>query len=216
MIKLNKVSKSFAEKKVLDKLDLSFHKNEVVCILGASGCGKSTLMKLASGLMKADSGKVKKLYEQKYSYVFQENRLLPWSSSLDNIRYLGVEEKRALEYLSLVGLIEEAEKFPHELSGGMQRRLAIARALAFGGDCFFLDEPLQGLDINTNKDMVKLINKELDGRTAIIITHSAEDAFSFADRIIVAKGIPFTVTYDCKVKDFRSAAEITSLIENNL
>lgn len=214
MIALETVSKSFGEKTVLQSQTLHFQKGESVCILGASGCGKSTLLKVASGLLPPDNGKVKNLSHFRSSYLFQEDRLLPWANCIDNITYTGASKETARAYLSLVKLAAEEHKLPGELSGGMRRRLAIARALAFGGDCFFFDEPLQGLDINTNQDMVALIKKELHGKTALIITHSADDAFAFADRIIIAKGIPFTALRDCKADTFHSGDDIAEFIQN--
>jgi ABC-type multidrug transport system ATPase subunit len=97
---------------------------------------------------------------RKPSFLFQDDRLLPWSSALENLTALGIPPERAKEYLAKVGLAGEEEKLPEELSGGMKRRLAIARCFAHGGDVFYLDEPLQGLDIKTAGDVLAFMAGE--------------------------------------------------------
>jgi len=214
MIILDGVSKRFEEKEVLKNLDLSFKEGETACILGASGCGKSTLMKIASGLMPPDSGRAAMAPSIRKSFIFQENRLLPWLDAPGNITYTGVPEERAVRYLELVGLGAEAGRLPAQLSGGMRRRLCIARALAFSGDCFFFDEPLQGLDKNTNDSMVSLIKGELGSKTALIITHSVYEAMAFASRIIIARGIPFEVLHDKPIDEISGVDELEKFIIN--
>lgn len=202
MLEFEKVNFAYGKKSVLK--DFSFTANEGVstAILGPSGYGKTTLLELASGFLKPESGKIKAFEHEKYSFVFQEDRLLPWFNAIENLTSVNIEKEKASEYLEKVGLSTAAEKYPEELSGGMCRRLAIARALAFGGDTFFFDEPLRGLDIRTSAEILELIRNEIAGKTALIITHSPAEAFALCERIIVAGGEPFEIKADRPKSDF--------------
>ncbi|HOD02522.1 MAG: Bicarbonate transport ATP-binding protein CmpD [Firmicutes bacterium ADurb.Bin300] len=184
MISLDKVSVSFAGKQILKNFSITFNDGEFVCLLGASGCGKTTILRLASGLSLPDSGEIMRDESLRQSFVFQENRLLPWYDALGNILAIANDRERAQYYLREIGLGEDMHKFPNELSGGMKRRLSIARALAFGGDVFFLDEPLRELDKKTALLVHDLLKKELKGKTVIMVTHIPEQASLLADRTI--------------------------------
>lgn len=184
MIEFDKVSKSFDGKQVLKNFSVTFNKGEFTCLLGASGCGKTTVLRLASGLTMPDSGEIKRDDTLKKSFIFQENRLLPWYDALGNILAVTDDREKAEYFLRQTGLYEDRNKFPNELSGGMKRRLATARALAFGGDVFFLDEPLRELDKKTAALINSLLKKELQGKTVIMVTHIPEHANLLADRIL--------------------------------
>ncbi len=184
MIEFVKVSKSFDGKYVLKDFSVTFSDGEFVCLLGASGCGKTTILRLASGLSLPDSGEIKRDETLRQSFIFQENRLLSWYDALGNILAVTNDREKAEHYLKETGLSEDAHKFPAELSGGMKRRLAIARALAFGGDIFFLDEPLRELDKKTASLIHALLKKELKGKTVIMVTHIPQEAELLADRVI--------------------------------
>ncbi len=184
MIEFDKVSVAFDGKKVINDLSVTFLDGEFVGLLGVSGCGKTTILRLASGLLLPDSGEVRRDLTLRQSFVFQENRLLPWYNSEKNITAVCNDKTRAAHYLNAVGLSADARKYPRELSGGMKRRLAIARALAYGGDVFFLDEPLRELDSKTAAVIIALLKKELKGKTVIMVTHIPEEANLLADRIV--------------------------------
>lgn len=177
-----------------------------VCIVGPSGCGKSTLLRMFSGLEKPTSGQV--CYRQKpinrpcaqIGMVFQEYSLLPWRTVADNVE-LGLEfagmpkgerAERAADYLGLVGLGDFAQAYPHELSGGMRQRAAIARALAVAPDVLLMDEPFGALDAH----MRILLQKELlriwerHRQTVIFVTHSVDEALYLADIILVMSKRP--------------------------
>ena len=183
MLKLIDIKKSFGEKTVLNGVSLTIDDGQTLCIMGASGGGKTTLMRIACGLILPDSGSVIFDYKKK-SCVFQENRLLPWYDALKNITCMGVSPDIAANYLQKVGLSGEEHTLPASLSGGMQRRLALARALAYGGDMFFLDEPFTGLDEGTKEDIISLLEQELSGKTALMVTHDAAAAQRLGDKII--------------------------------
>ncbi len=184
VIEFDRVSKSFDGKQVLKNFSVTFSKGEFVCLLGASGCGKTTVLRIASGLTLPDSGEVKRDDTLRQSFIFQENRLLPWYDALGNILAVTDDKERAEYFLRQTGLYEDKHKFPNELSGGMKRRLSIARALTFGGDVFFLDEPLRELDKKTATLINALLKKELKGKTVIMVTHIQEHANLLADRIL--------------------------------
>lgn len=204
MLKFDKVSFFYENEALFKDFCIEISENEVTGVLGHSGCGKTTLMELSSGMLKPFSGNITPFSASRPSFVFQEDRLLPQKTALENITFVGASPKRAREYLAKVGLEGCEGKLPEELSGGMSRRLSIARALAFGGDCFFIDEPLRGLDIKTSGEVLSLLKSEISGKTALIITHSLEEAFALCDRIIIARGAPFTVAADLKKSDFES------------
>jgi len=185
---------------VLNDLNLEFEEGEMVCILGPSGCGKSTLLRIIAGFDTASSGEVIIDNEKvdgassEHIFVFQQNGLLPWMSVWDNVE-LGLrnledeEEKneRIQEYIDLVELSSFEHHLPCQLSGGMQRRAELARALAVKPDILYLDEPFTGLDYLTHlKIREEVVNiHEYIGKTMIMVTHFIEDALVMADRIIV-------------------------------
>lgn len=175
MITVEGISKSFNGQEILKNVSFRIEKGECVALTGESGAGKTTLLRIIAGLEAADSGEVKFAEDVRKTFVFQENRLLENKSVLDNILTVAPDKDKALYYLKRLFLKEDADKKAGQLSGGMKRRLAIARALAYGGEIYFLDEPLRELDAETLKATARLIKEELTGKTALLITH---DSFS--------------------------------------
>lgn len=184
MIRLENIHKSFDGRVVLDGTDLYVAPGERVCLTGVSGCGKSTLLAIAAGALQPDEGKVMICEGIRMAYLYQEDRLLPWLTALENITVTGVSRDNALSMLERVGLADDANKKPGQLSGGMKRRLAIARALAYGGDVYYLDEPLQGLDDGTAGRVLEVMLDELTGKTAVIVSHSSAEIEALATRIV--------------------------------
>lgn len=191
------VSKRFGEKTVLDSLSLRAPEDRVICLFGPSGCGKTTILRLMAGLLAQDSGRVLHV-KTRCSFLFQEDRLLPWASALENLTAVGVPPQRAREALAQVGLAGEERALPASLSGGMRRRLAIARAAAYGGEYLFLDEPLRGLDEGTAQRALECLRGALRGRGGLLITHSPEEARLLADEIVVLEGPPVKIIKICK------------------
>lgn len=202
MLEFNSVSFAYGEKTILKDFSFSAKEGVSTAVLGPSGFGKTTILNLACGFIKPQSGSITAFTSKRPSLVFQEDRLLPWLTALENLTAVNIEKDRAAEYLEKVGLADCAYKYPDELSGGMKRRLAIARALAFGGDVFFFDEPLRGLDIKTSAGILELIRKETAGKTVFIITHSPAEAFLLCDRVVVTGGVPLEIKADRPVSDF--------------
>ena len=132
----------------------------------------------------------------KKSFVFQENRLLPHLSVLQNILCVTDDKDKALHYLEKTLLIDDKSKKCSHLSGGMKRRLAIAKALTFGGDFYYLDEPLRELDEETNEKIMLLLREEIKGKTSVLITHDISQARFLADRHIFFDGPPMQIEKD--------------------
>ena len=150
MLKLNNICKSFGDKIILNDFSYNFKESGIVVVKGPSGCGKTTLLRLIAGLEKKDSGEI--IANGVISLLFQEDRLLPWLSAIENITCVmagksAKKKKEAKKLLELVGLKGEENERIENLSGGMKRRVAFARALALSPDVLLLDEPFNGLDI---------------------------------------------------------------------
>ncbi len=185
MLTLDKVSKSY-EKNVLNEISLSFPDKGLVLIRGESGCGKTTLLRLIAGLEIPDSGTVFFSKDKKISFVFQEARLVPHLNLLENVML--VKEKgskeEALEALASVGLKQDYKKYPHQLSGGMRLRGAIARSLYYGGDIYLWDEPTKELDPENRDKIIALANKLSQNALVLAVTHDL--AFTGGEEIILS------------------------------
>ncbi|MDF1495008.1 ABC transporter ATP-binding protein [Caproiciproducens sp. CPB-2] len=197
-MKIHNLTKNYNGKMVLDQFSLQLPSTGTVCLFGPSGCGKTTLLNCIAGLEPFDSGEIEGAGTGKISYLFQENRLLPWISAKDNITAVlrgkaRQNEEQAEKWLGLVGLEEAGNKRPAELSGGMRRRVALARALAYGGDLYLMDEPFQGLDAERRDEMIALLQKETAGTLKIIVTHDFEEAEKLADVIYILEGPPVRI-----------------------
>ena len=176
---LREVCKSFGARRVLDRLSWSFPGGQISCVQGPSGCGKTTLLRLIAGLEAPDSGEIRGADGKKISAVFQENRLLENLTAEKNILLTarpGFTRTDARKLLNELGLSDTAQRRTCELSGGMQRRVAVARALAADYELLLLDEPLTGLDDDARLRVLRRIQADLNGRTAIWITHDPDAA----------------------------------------
>ena len=176
---LHEVCKSFGENRVLDRLNWRFPGGQISCVQGPSGCGKTTLLRLIAGLEAPDSGEIRGAEGKKISAVFQENRLLENLTAEKNILLTarpGFARADARALLDELGLPDAAQRRVRELSGGMQRRVAVARSLAADYELLLLDEPLTGLDGELRLRVLWRIQADLNGRTAIWITHDPATA----------------------------------------
>lgn len=211
MIKLDHVSMVFERNgdpfSALERIDVEIPAGEFVSIIGPSGCGKTTLLKIVSGLLTPSSGEVRVKGEpisgpgNDRALVFQNFVLLPWATVLDNAAFgleargLGKTERRerARSQLAKVGLLGFENHYPRELSGGMQQRVGIARALAVNPDILLMDEPFGALDALTRRlmqsDLLDLW-QESEPRTAIFVTHAMDEAVFLSDRIVLMNTRP--------------------------
>ncbi len=208
-IEADDISFSYAsESPALRGLSLRVRRGEFVCILGHSGCGKSTLLSLLMGLLEPASGSIKidgkpmRGPATDRAIVFQDYSLFPWMTARQNVAFgikhsRGLAKKAALEladgYLAQVGLYESREKYPHQLSGGMRQRAAIARALAMDSAIWLFDEPFSALDPQMRGSLqalvMKLAKKEGNRRTVLFVTHNVDEAVLLGERILfMARG----------------------------
>ena len=212
MAEFKKTGFSYGEKAILEDFSFFINEGETTAVLGPSGFGKTTLLNLFAGFLKPQKGEIIP-FSEKPVLIFQEDRLLPWYNVLENLTAVNIEKEKAIVYLEKVGLSDSLDKYPEELSGGMRRRLSIARALAFGGNYFLFDEPLRGLDIKTSAEILELIKAETAGKTALIITHSPKEAFSLCERIVVAGKNPLEILADKKRSDFPDEKALETFLE---
>src|SRR3954453_4992790 len=190
--------------------DTSLHiaEGEFVSVVGATGCGKATLLNVGAGLLEPSSGSVR-VFGQPLSgintragYMFQSEALMPWRSALDNVKvglqYRGVPDAQAREqaeaWLARVGLAGFGDRYPHQLSGGMRKRTALAQVLALDPDIILMDEPFSALDIQTRQLME---NEVLDlwaakRKAVLFITHDLDEAIAMSDRVVVLSAGPAT------------------------
>ena len=185
MLKLTNISHNFGALAVLENRDLTLHPGQRIAIMGPSGRGKTTLLRIALGLLKPAAGTVENTF-RKTTAVFQEPRLLPWRTALENVNLVLGDGKNTLEtaekYLELVNLSDAADKYPRELSGGMQQRVSVARALAANGDLLILDEPFKAMDEALREQVIALV-KETDA-AILLVTHEDSEAKTLGCEII--------------------------------
>lgn len=201
-IEIKYLNKEYGTLKVLNDFNIRFEEEKITSLLGPSGCGKTTLLNIISGLEKYDSGSISGLENKKFSYIFQEDRLLPWSSVEENIQFILKRDypqseiiKITDKYLKMVGLEQYRHYYPRQLSGGMKQRVVIARAFAYPSDILLMDEPFKGLDMELKMNLIKSFISlwEKDKRTVIFVTHDIDEAMMLADYIFILEGKPLAV-----------------------
>ena len=216
LLSLEDISVAYPTRKgpvqALERLDRVVQPSSFVSVLGPSGCGKSTLVKLVAGLLKPTTGRISfdgvasTGARDDVGVAFQQAALLPWKSALENVllplRLKGQSNAAAREQaerlLDLVGLKGSRDSFPHELSGGMQQRVSLARSLVRDPSVLVMDEPFSALDAMTRENMMMELQRVwLDKRPSVLfITHSIAEAVFLSDRVLVMSGRPGRVIMD--------------------
>ena len=194
-IELKNIQKSYlVDDRTLDVLkgiDLQIPEKSITVVLGRSGCGKTTLLRLVGGLEEADAGEICFDAAHKTAYVFQESRLMPWLHVWDNVVFglkkQHIDKSAVQNIIDTVGLKGFEKAYPHQLSGGMQQRTAIARALAYDPSFIMMDEPFAALDYFTRDQMQKelLRLQQSRGASILFVTHSIDEALLLGHKIVI-------------------------------
>jgi NitT/TauT family transport system ATP-binding protein len=213
-VSLEKVTCTFAARSgdghytAVRDVDLAIADGEFVSVVGPTGCGKSTLLNVAAGLLRPSSGSVKIHGEplqginRRAGYMFQTEALMPWRSALDNVtaglqfrgEEPGMARAKGEDWLERVGLAGFGDRYPHQLSGGMRKRVSLAQMLILDPQILLMDEPFSALDVQTRQ----LMENELlelwsaNRKSVIFITHDLEEAISLSDRVVVLSAGPAT------------------------
>ncbi|WP_432824608.1 ABC transporter ATP-binding protein [Dactylosporangium sp. CA-092794] len=235
LIQIDKVSKTYVRNKALTYAieDISFAvpAGEVVAIVGPSGSGKSTLLNMIAGLLRPTSGVVRysgapvAAVNTKVGYMTQHDTLLPWRTALANVRVaLEIQavprkdaDERARKALADVGLEAFAKHYPTQLSGGMRKRVQLARTVVYNPQTLLMDEPFGALDailrVNLQQDFLRLLATRAEPLTVVLVTHDLEEAVTMADQVIVLSGSPARVSHVERLRGIREAALSTGVVE---
>jgi NitT/TauT family transport system ATP-binding protein len=208
-IEIEGVGKRYGDLQVFQDIDLTFGEREIVTVVGPSGCGKTTLLRCICGLLPINKGAVRidgvEVTEPLpgVAMVFQHFGLFPWKTVAQNVGYglqmAGVEKKiitdKVPRYINLVGLTGFEDSYPHQLSGGMQQRCGLARALATEPSVLLMDEPFAAIDAQTREILQFELLRIWESRptTMVFVTHSIDEAVLMGDRVVVLKGRPSSV-----------------------
>lgn len=191
MISIQNITVCFESKRVLERFSLIISGEGITALSGPSGCGKTTLLRVLAGLQQPSEGTVS--VPRPVTMLFQEDRLLPWRTAEEHITDVLPRDRRreAAEWLALVELTGEEKAYPAQLSGGMRRRLALARALACGGGLCLLDEPFTGVDLARAERILERIKAR---KLPVLLSAHEPDLLALCDHIISLDGPPLHVT----------------------
>ena len=193
MLQIDRLTLSFGDKRVLEDFSLSLPLEGVTALRGPSGCGKTTLLRCIAGLERPNSGRVAGVSPRQTAFLFQENRLFPWRTVEQHITDVLPRERRgeASRWLALTELEGEERAYPSALSGGMGRRLALARCLALGGTLYLLDEPFSGVDPERAE---RIMGRIRTLNTPVLLVSHEEAVLSLADRVVELDGPPLSLS----------------------
>lgn len=205
-VELQGVSARFGDYTAVENLNLSVTEGEFVSLVGPTGCGKTTLLNIIAGLMPTSAGAVRIFddpvegIDNRTGYLFQQDALLPWKTALDNVAMglvfrelpLASARRQARDWLGKVGLRDFENRYPHQLSGGMKKRVALAQVLALNPKVLLMDEPFAALDVQTRDLMENELLRlwQEDRKSVLFVTHDLEEAVALADRVVVLSAGP--------------------------
>lgn len=188
MIIVENISKSFGKTHLFSRWSFSVEQGERVFLTAPSGAGKTTLLRILCGLERADEGKISGIAQGAVSYLFQEPRLFPQLTAVENVTCIlpdpSTGELRARALLQELGLAGAEEKYPSELSGGMKQRVALARTLLANRPILFLDEPFTALDEELKDALRQVVLKHCEGKTLILVSHDPKDGEILTQRTL--------------------------------
>ncbi len=193
-IKIKSLEKAYGNEVIYHDFSIVFPENKITGIMGPSGSGKTTLLNLLAGVTAPDSGMIEGVEDGKISYIFQEDRLLPWRTVKQNLLFVLDKEKEAVvaSILEMVGLADYADYYPKALSGGMRQRVSIARAFCYPSTLLLMDEPFSSLDFELKDRLTEDFKRlwQLDPKTVIYVSHNRDELTKICDSIYRLKEKP--------------------------
>lgn len=196
-IRVENLTKAYGNELIYHNFGISFPENKITGIMGPSGSGKTTLLNLLAGVIAPDSGRIEGVEDGKISYIFQEDRLLPWRTVKENLSFVlnKEEESAVMPVLEMVGLAEYADYYPKALSGGMRQRVSIARAFCYPSTLLLMDEPFSSLDFELKDRLTEDFKRlwQRDPKTVIYVSHNRDELTKICDLIYVLKEKPVKI-----------------------